>query len=197
MFTSRKKAEEQADLHEKVRSSHEKTSVLQADIKAQNQQIQKQQALLEKLAERQVKAVQQFEAEVQSLHDLNTQVSAGVHNLNTAKIELKEQVTTQFQQQLMKATGEMESRLAADLSKVEELSGKLGAFTQQLKASSTIIHQFQDLAATIKDADFQLKEHAKSLEKADQEKVKLLRRIDELESMMAKFKRGTQRPRRF
>lgn len=197
MFTGKKKAAAQAQAQESLEHAQAQTTALQKDVESQNARIQKQQAFLDKLGRRQDAVLDRFEQEVKRLETINAQAASAVHNLNTAKVELKEQVTAQFQQQLVKATRDMEGKLSADLSLVDELSGRLGDFTRELKSSAAVIHQFQDLAKTIEDADFQLKEHAKALENADAEKVKLLKRIDELESMIAKFKRSKQRSPRF
>jgi len=173
----------------------EKNKQLHLDLKAQERQIQKQQGFLDKLAVKQNKLAETFEAELKILQSINKQAHSEVHNLKTAKIELKNAVSHNFNTQLAKAAKHMEETITTDTKHVEDLSRKLASFTNDLQKNQATILQFQDLAKTIKQADFELKNHIHALDKSDQEKVKLLKKIDELETTIAKFKRGDIKPR--
>ncbi len=173
----------------------EKNKQLHLDLKAQERQIQKQQDFLDQLAKKQNALADVFESELKILQSINKQANAEVHNLKTAKIELKNSVTNSFNTQLAKAAKHMEETVTTDTKHVEELSRKLSSFSQELQKNQAVLLQFQDLANTIKGADFELRSHLQALDKADREKVSLMKKIDELESTIAKFKRGDMKPK--
>jgi chromosome segregation ATPase len=168
---------------------------LQNNLKTQERQIQKQQDFLDQLAKKQNALADAFESELKILQSINKQAHSEVHNLKTAKIELKNSVTNTFNTQLAKAAKHMEETVATDTKHVEELSKKLTIFSNELQKNQATLLQFQDLAKTVKNADFELKSHIQALDKADKEKVHLMKRIDELETNIAKFKRGDMQPR--
>lgn len=192
---SREKQEQVEQAVENANILIEKNKQLHLDLKGQERQIQKQQDFLENLAKKQNALAESFESELKILQSINKQAHAEVHNLKTAKIELKNSVTHNFNTQLAKAAKQMESTIATDTKHVEELSKKLASFSSELQKNQATVLQFQDLAKTIKQADFELKSHIHALDKADKEKVNLMKRIDELETNIAKFKRGELRPR--
>lgn len=173
----------------------EKNKQIHLDLKAQERQIQKQQDFLEQLAKKQNALADTFESELKILQSINKQANAEVHNLKTAKIELKNSVTDSFNTQLAKAAKHMEETITTDTRHVEELSKKLSAFANELQKNQAVILQFQDLAKTVKQADFELRSHIQALDKADKEKVSLMKKIDELETNIAKYKRGDFKPR--
>ena len=188
MLGNRQRKEELEQLKQDVAARADEAKGLQEDVKAQRSRIQEQQDFLDKLSKRHDELMRRFSEELDTLKGTNEQARAEVHNLRTARVELKEDVTERFQQQLTKSVRNMEGKLEADTSKVESLSESLQAVTKELKDARAEIGKFKDLAETVKESDFRLKEHAKALEQADQEKLRLMKRVDELESMMAKMK---------
>lgn len=198
MLGGKKQKETQVQVEQTLENASaliEKNKQIHLDLKAQERQIQKQQDFLDVLAKKQNALADSFESELKILQSINKQAHAEVHNLKTAKIELKNSVTHNFNTQLAKAAKQMESTIATDTQHVEELSKKLASFAIELQKNQATVLQFQDLAKTIKQADFELKNHIQALDKADKEKVHLMKRIDELEMNIAKFKRGELRPR--
>ena len=192
-----KKAKEELDTLSKTveQQTKENTQVANA-LKAQEAKIQKQQAFLDK-SSLENKALQAaLKEELAIFKQFNKQTQAELHNLKTLKVEIKENITSNFNQQLTKSLKQIENTVTIDTSKIDELSNKLKEFKEELKAAKATIHQFQAVAKTLEETDFKIKEHAKALQSSDQEKLKLLKRIDELESMMAKFKRGPRPPQR-
>ncbi len=184
-----KRKEELEKLKQDVTEKAEETKKLQEDAKAQRSSIQEQQAFLEKLSKKQDDLINAFSGELDTLRRTNEQAKAEVHNLKTTRVELKDDVAERFQQQLSKSLKAMEGKLEADTGRIDALSESFQAITKELKDARAQIGKFKDLAETIKESDYRLKEHAKALEQADQEKLRLMKRVDELESMMAKMKR--------
>ena len=184
-----KRKEELEKLKQDITEKAEETKRLQEDTKAQRSSIQEQQAFLEKLSKKQDDLLGTFSGEIDTLRRTNEQAKVEVHNLKTARVELKDDVVERFQQQLSKSLKAMEGKLEADTGRIDALSESFQAITKELKDARAQIGKFKDLAETIKESDYRLKEHAKALEQADQEKLRLMKRVDELESMMAKMKR--------
>lgn len=184
-----KRKEELEKLKQDVTEKAEETKKLQEDAKAQRSSIQEQQAFLEKVGKKQDDLLTSFTKELDTLRRTNEQAKAEVHNLKTARVELKDDVVEKFQQQLSKSLKTMEGKLEADTSKIDTLSESFQAITKELKEARAQIGKFKDLAETIRESDYRLQEHAKALEQTDKEKVRLMKRVDELESMMAKMKK--------
>ena len=179
---------------EETQKNTEQTKELQNDLKAQNRQIQKQQAFLEKIGLEQQRINKDFLDELKTLQQTNKAAQAEVHNLKSAKIELQSTIKEQFAQQTKKSLQSLEENAKVDTKKIEELTKSFHEVAQQLVEAKKTIHQFQDLAKTIKETDYKIKEHAKTLEQANKDKLSLMKKVDELENKLAKFKRPRRGP---
>lgn len=192
MFKSKK----QEDLLEKLGEIQRRQERDQLAITASNGQIQKQQAFLEQLATQHKDLQAAFKEELKTLSAASKQLQAEAHNLKTAHIELDRNVADRFKEQLARQLQQLDLSMRIDTARFDELSRQLGEFKRELHEAKTVLAQFQALSKTIHEADFDLKEHAKTLEKADAEKLRLLKRIDDLETMLARMIRGEKPPAR-
>lgn len=190
MFNNKKQQEELQEILVELKKLQVKSTDSQKAIKLQEDKIQKQQAFLEKLGAEHKDVLHHMREGVDELHLITKDAQAEVHNLRTTRVEFKDDVTATFKQQLTASLKTMENTLDVDTKKIEEMAEAFSSLKNDLISAKTSIEQFKELAKTIKESDYELKTHIQALEKADNEKVRLLKRIDELEGMIAKFKRG-------
>ena len=124
--------------------------------------------------------------------------------MQSAKEDLKKEV---FDFKMIK--GDVQSRLVADIAedlrteirkecekldtdvkKFNQLKDELSSMVAKFRSAESEIDKFREVASEIKSADFTLANHAKELAKADAEKLRLKQRVDQLEHLISKMRRG-------
>ena len=166
---------------------------LQSTIKSQNTLLLKQQELFATLTKSQQSSVKALEQEVTVLTHHNKEFAKEQHNLRTSRIELETKAISSIRQQLGKAVEHIEHELSLDTTKVEQLIADLAQIQKELKTAKVAIATLSDAAQSVKQADLSVRNYAKELEKGDREKLELMKRIDELEKLLASMKRNTPR----
>lgn len=196
MLGSKKLNEAKQEIQELVEdfsSLKQTVKDLKDQIKQQNKLLKQQQNIITDLTQSQQESVKQMNELLQTFSGHNSSISSEIHNFKANRLELSEGLSSQFKQQLVKSLSEMENTLKTDTAKVDSLSKDLSTLQSSLKEAKAAILRLTDLSKAVKDSDFTLKEHAKALDKGNNEKLRLLKRIDSLESMLAKMKRNRNR----
>jgi len=85
------------------------------------------------------------------------------------------------------------SKLDADVSKFNSLKDEIGNITKTITSLNDHIARLNTISEKITAADFDLSKYRFSVEKYETEKLRLLRKIDNLESIMAKMKQSRNR----
>lgn len=103
----------------------------------------------------------------------------------SVETKLINQITQKLESELANATNKIHAE-ANGFSQAKEV------FKEHLKESKETMEEMKKLREVISkidEKDFALEEYAKQLDKNDREKVKMMKRIDDLENMLAKMKR--------
>ncbi|MFC1741366.1 hypothetical protein ACFL3V_02430 [Nanoarchaeota archaeon] len=102
------------------------------------------------------------------------------------KAKLVTELTDDFREELKKET----KKLDTDVKQFNELKDELSSLVTEFKSVEGEIAKFRKIAGQVKEADFQLARHARELTKADQEKLNLMQKVDQLERLISKMRRG-------
>ena len=96
-----------------------------------------------------------------------------------------ENFSESIEKELANATNKIEAHMSGFTHAKEIFMTHAKQSEEALKA----MQQFKEIARQLKEKDFSLEKYAQELEKGDQEKLRLLQKIDKLENMLAKMKR--------
>lgn len=102
------------------------------------------------------------------------------------KSKLVAEITEDFRSQMQKET----AKLDIDVKNFNDLKQELSRLVGKFRSVEDEIAKFKAIAQDVKKADFELARHARELTKADEEKLRLLQKIDQLERLVSKMRRG-------
>jgi len=112
-----------------------------------------------------------------------------LRSFNITKKNIQEKLYNEFETESKKISSEMKNHLSNYL----ELEVQMKNAGYKIKDFTNSINEMKQLSETISKKDFELKNYAKILEKNDNEKVQLLKKIDYLERLLASMRRTNKR----
>ncbi|MBI2143878.1 hypothetical protein HYU17_01860 [Candidatus Woesearchaeota archaeon] len=120
---------------------------------------------------------------------MQDELKTAVAEIKALSSHIQGSVKQKIGEDLMRLTEEVKAKLeGADRLKAEiaSVAASVGNELNKIRADAT---KLSAVTATIKVEDFQLTKFSQQLAAADSEKLRLLKRIDELESIIAKMRR--------
>lgn len=99
--------------------------------------------------------------------------------------KLIEELLYAFKEEMKKQTGSLD----ADIKRFNGLKDEVETVSKELNNTTSEIEKFVKISKKIKEADFDLVKHNKNIESGKKEKDELLKRIDYLETLIAKERR--------
>ncbi len=174
-------------LKSSINSLKDDIKSLQLIIKKQNDIIKKQQDLL-------LKNNDDYESIISAVHEQELLLKNEIQEFKTLKISISNELLDNARLQISNSLKRIEEKLALDTSKVDSLSDDFDVLKEQISDLKKSISLVLDAAGKIKSLDLELSDYALVLEKNDKEKLRLLKRIDELETIIARMKRSSSTP---
>ncbi len=181
----------------KLKETQEELSVLTKDIsklKAEFEELQKtirnQNSLLQKQEDLIRSNHEDYRKIIDSIHRQDKILSQELQELKTIKIEIQNNITENAKLQISKSLSRIEESLAIDTTKIDDLTDEFDNLKKHISEAKSSIARLNESARSIKDTDKAFKDYAKKLEDNDKEKLRLMKRIDELETIIARMKRG-------
>ena len=104
--------------------------------------------------------------------------------------DVQKKVETMMDEQLGVVIRESIEKLKLDAGQYAQVKREIEQISVRLNELSEQVLKFMRIAEEIKHADFQLGKYAAELEKADNEKVKLMKEVDDLQRLVARMRRG-------
>ena len=139
-------------------------------------------------------------SQIKDLHQTQQHVSLGfqdaVKDINKITMELAmfkpsleksllEKSTVKLDQEL----SHMTNKISAQLSGFSQSKESLKDIFRQIKSVEAELVRIKDLGVKICAQDYDLSRYAQELDRSDKQKLELMKRVDELERMLAKLKR--------
>jgi archaellum component FlaC len=132
------------------------------------------------------------ESQISSLTAARQDLEKEVYDFKLIKADIKSRLVAEladdFREQMKKET----AKLDVDVKRFNELKDELSRLVGKFRSVEDEIAKFKAIAQDIRSADFELARHAKELTKADEEKLKLMQRIDHLERLVSKMRRSSR-----
>lgn len=139
--------------------------------------------LFEELKQKQIFYFEEYEKSIATFNNLNISHKKEFDNLNLIKNNLTEKVLEKIEQDLKEELKKHFAKLDSEKAKFEETTKELETLREEIKRLTV-------LAEKIKAADLELTQYAQELRNRDDEKTRLLKKIDDLQTLIAKIRRG-------
>ena len=169
---------QESDNHQRIEQLHEKLS---ADIT-------QLQDMVGKFSVGFATEVQNIKIELSAVQQARADVEKSTRSFS----EVQKKIERTVHDQLSTAIGESIQRLKLEAENYNALKSefvKAGSSVQKLTEE---IGKFTSISSQIKEADFELAKHAKVLNAADTEKVRLMKEVDDLQRLVGKMRRSSQ-----
>ena len=169
---------------------------LQREVKKTTRELEEQQEKnitlikhIEELNKQHAILSEEVEETNKKLQEATKQIEKATSEIQVFKpsveTKLVNQITQKLESELANATNKINAE-AAGFAQAKEV------FSKHLKQSQDTMDEMaklREVISKIDEKDFALEAYAKQLDKNDREKVKMMKRIDDLENMLAKMKR--------
>ena len=106
------------------------------------------------------------------------------------KGQLQRKILDKFEEELQKDLEVNREALRKDAEDYNELRKKVAEIVSRLNLTTEEINKFIEISKNIKKEDFELTKFARHLIEMDRDKLELMRKIDTLERLVSKIRRG-------
>ncbi len=113
-----------------------------------------------------------------------------IAELSLFKPKMEKELINKFSLELEKELANATNKINAELSGFNTAKESFSKYLSKTKDFMNEMDKFNSIAKTIKEKDFSLIEFEKILENNDKEKLRLMKKIDQLENLLAKMKRS-------
>lgn len=175
----------------------EQLKLLTRKVKAAVKSIEEQETILKTsikevhiLKEEQEQLATKTKTLVQNLEEATNKLNKTTLELALFKPKLEKELIDKFSTTIEQELAHTTNKIHAESNGFNAAKDTFSKHIQTSKELHNEIKKFQDIAKNIKEKDFTLEKHAKEIEKRDGEKLRLMQKIDKLENMLAKMKRG-------
>jgi len=115
-----------------------------------------------------------------------------VYDFKLIKSELKSKLISDLTDDFRAHLKEEAAKLDTDVKRFNELKEELSGLVSKFRDVESEVDKFREIAKDVKSADFELSRHAREIAKADQEKLRLMQKIDHLERLISKMRRNSR-----
>jgi len=122
---------------------------------------------------------------VEDIKDKTKDISDEMVSFKVAKAHQQDKLIDVFRKELRSET----DKLKADVKNYNDLKKSLADLTQLMEMTKADLGAFERQAKKIGSMDYDLSKYARTLNTENQEKLRLLQRIDNLERLLAKERR--------
>ena len=120
-----------------------------------------------------------------AVRQLRDDVEEEMSSLKLSKNKMISAVVDKVQQEMEQLT----STVKQDFDSYLAIKKELGALSSRLSLTSQEIDKFRAISTAIKAMDFEMRGYARVLEEKDSEKLRLIRRIEELQKIISRERR--------
>ena len=127
---------------------------------------------------------------IDAIKSLRSDFEKELYEFNLIKSQMQKKILDKFEQELQKDLELNREALKKDVEDYDALRRNMGDVALRLKSANEGIMKFIEISRNIKKEDFELTKFARQLFDADREKLELMRKIDNLERLVSKMRRG-------
>lgn len=153
------------------------------------EQLRQEVSALNEKADQASKSNEEISGQAQKLLTAVRQLSDHVEEeVNSLKLT-KNRMATAVVEAVQREMSQLTSSLRQDYDSYLGVKKELSTLSAKLSTLGQEIDKFKSISGTIKAMDFEMKSYARALEERDSEKLRLIRRIEELQKIIARERR--------
>lgn len=124
--------------------------------------------------------------------NLRQDLGKEIYDFKMLKSKLQQKVLDKFEEELQKELKVNVTSLRNEMQDYEQVKDSVKEMLKKVELTKQEMGKWMDISTEIKKADFELNKFAKQLVDADTEKLQLMKKIDNLERLVAKQRRSHQ-----
>jgi len=180
------------ELKERIVEQEKAISSLKEEFNSQAKLLEKTNSLLNEIIQkfdefkkREELRIGLLEKEIAEIEKRRKEFEGAVTNFNSLRNRIEEMVC----EKILEVVNKEISSINAKTKKFESVEEDFAKLWNQVLLLEKQISKFNNIAANIKEVDFTLKRYMKEIELNDKEKLRLMKEIDTLKSIIAKMRR--------
>ncbi len=133
------------------------------------------------------------------VREARSELASSKRGIKSSLVELETElasfkvIRSQTQKRIMDAfrteISGLSSQVKTDVTAYNKLKNEIGAVSNYLHKAAEDIRKFTDISKELKASDFSLSRFDSAIDKREREKIRLLKRIDQLERVIARERR--------
>ncbi|MBW2989303.1 hypothetical protein KY358_03215 [Candidatus Woesearchaeota archaeon] len=131
-----------------------------------------------------------FRENIGIIHESKESLKKEVYDFRLLKAQLQKSILEKFEEELSKELKANSETLKADISEYNHLKEQASSIISRIDSLSAEMAKLAEISRSIKKEDFELSRFAHRLMENDREKLELMGRIDTLERLISRMRRG-------
>lgn len=140
--------------------------------------------------ESQDKSIEGMQQNLTTFTNLREDLGKEIYDFRLLKSHLQKKILDKFEEEVSKELKVNVETLRKDISDYEDMKTTVRDLLRRMELSKQELDKWLEISQNIKKEDFELHKFARQLQQADQEKLELMRKIDHLERLVSKMRRG-------
>jgi len=170
-----------------INKNIEENSKIISDLKTEIESLRNE---LSETKAAQQEFLRNFKENLFIIKNLKEDFGKEIYEFKLLKAQLQRKILEKFEEELQKGLEINTAALRKDAEDYTELRKKVAEIVSRLNATAAEINKFIDISKNIKKEDFELTKFARQIIEMDREKLDLMRKIDTLERLVSKIRRG-------
>jgi predicted nuclease with TOPRIM domain len=173
----------------KVDDHHSSVSALKEEMQGFKDELKIVKENLQALHKKQSIIVDDFQQSLARINELNSDFKSTIYDFTILRKDLQNQVLQKFDEKLNDELINHIDDLKNNAAHYKELKEKMASMVTRIKTLSDEIVKFKEISKNIRKEDFELTKYAHIVTQLDKEKLNLMKKVDTLESLIAKMRR--------
>tara|TARA_B100000315_G_C14568303_1_gene584115 strand:+ start:1933 stop:2499 length:567 start_codon:yes stop_codon:yes gene_type:complete len=187
ILNSKKVMDEMANITSKVIDINNDIRRVSVEVTKLQSQIN----LSKELKENQSQFLTEFKENAESIGTLKAEFEKELYNFKLMSSNVEKKLLEKFDEAIKNEIHEYFAKLRTDIQSFGDLKEKIDTISEDIKKATSELGKFVEISESIKKGDFELGNHAKKLQDMDNEKLELMRKIDNLERLLSKMRRSS------
>lgn len=170
-----------------INKNIEQNTKITSDLKSELESLKKE---LTEIKTNQQEFLRSFKENLFVIKNLREDFGKELVEFKLLKAQLQRKILEKFEEELQKDLEVNREALKKDTENYSDLRKKVAEILSRLNLTSEEINKFVEISKSIKKEDFELTRFARHLIEMDKEKLELMRKIDTLERLVSKIRRG-------
>jgi septation ring formation regulator EzrA len=178
------------ELNKKIKETAASTKEQNAELSALKKELNEIKKNVISISNTAQSYAEQMNAELGSISELKEDMKKELYDLkllkSTIQAKLVADLSETFRDELQKAM----HRLDTDIKSYNEMRDKMNLINNQFSTLTSEMAKFKQIAEQVNVADFELAKYAREVTRMDKEKLDLMNKVDQLQTIISKERRS-------